>query len=337
MTPRLCIIIVNWNSKDYVRKCLLSLDRFAGIDHQTIVVDGASFDGCGEMISREFPSVKFIQSPENLGFGRCNNLGAAQATSDFLLFLNPDTEITPGALEALLKVAEGDSDVGLVGARLLNTDGSLQTSCVQALPTPLNQALDSDFLRLLLPDSKLWRNAAAFASPKPIQVEAVSGACMLIHRADFTTVGGFSPDYFMYAEDMQLCWELSKLGKRIVYQPAAVITHHGGGASSGGFSRFSCLEMRRAVHRFIIGRQGIGGGLAYRVLVGASAVGRLALLVGAFVVASRSHRVVVRSSIKRWWTTLTWVFFPHRGRFPAASKNGAATHMRAGERPVETL
>lgn len=312
MKPRLSIIIVNWNSKAYVRECLLSLNRFAGVDHQAIVVDGASFDGCGEMISREFPAVEFIQSPENLGFGRCNNLGAAQATSDFLLFLNPDTEITPGALEKLLKVAEGESDVGLVGARLLNTDGTLQTSCVQALPTPLNQALDSDILRRLLPGSKLWGNAEAFGSPIPIQVAAVSGACMLIHRDTFATAGGFCPDYFMYAEDMHLCWEVSKLGKTVVYQPAAEIVHHGGGASAGDFSRFSCLEMRRALHHFIRCRQGVFAGFAYRALIAVSALVRLTALSAAFPVQSGDHRSLMRVSLTRWWTNLRWAISPAR-------------------------
>lgn len=316
MKPRLSIIIVNWNSKAYVRECLLSLDRFSGIDHQAIVVDGASFDGCGEMISREFPAVEFIQSPENLGFGRSNNLGAAQATSDFLLFLNPDTEISPGALEELLNVAERESDVGIVGARLLNTDGSLQTSCVQALPTPLNQALDSDLLRRILPSSKLWGNAAAFASPIPIQVAAVSGACMLIHRDTFARVGGFCPDYFMYAEDMHLCWEVSKIGKTVVYQPAAGIVHHGGGASAGDFSRFSCLEMRRALHHFIRCRQGVCAGFAYRALIAVSALVRLTALSVAFSVKSGDHRSRIRVSLTRWWTNLRWAISPARPLVP---------------------
>jgi hypothetical protein len=258
--------------------------------------------------------VEFVQSPKNLGFGRCNNLGAARATSDFLLFLNPDTEVTPGALQALLEVAEGNPDVGLVGARLLNTDGSLQTSCVQALPTPLNQALDSDFLRRLFPGSMLWGNAAAFASAAPIQVAAVSGACMLIHRETFAKVGGFCPDYFMYAEDMHLCWDVSKLGKTVVYQPAAEIMHHGGGASAGDFSRFSCLEMRRALHHFIRCRQGVCAGHAYRLFMAISALMRLTLLYLALSLQNGDHRTRFRNSLACWGTNLRWAIRPVRHR-----------------------
>jgi len=317
---KLSILIVNWNSKDYVRKCLRSLESCVTIRHQTIVVDGASYDGCGEMIVEEFPAVEFVQSPENFGFGCCNNLGAIRATGEYLLFLNPDTEVTPGAVEALLEVAEGDSGVGLVGARLLNTDGSLQTSCVQALPTPINQALDSNFLRRRFPGLSLWGNQAAFSANGPIFVEAVSGACMLIQRESFASVGGFCPDYFMYAEDMHLCWDVAKLGKRVVYQPASTVIHHGGGASTGEFSRFSCLEMCKALHRFIICRQGKLAGLCYRWLIGVSAIIRIPILVGALVLLGRNRRSQISCSIRRWWANLRWSLCKSAGSKALAAK-----------------
>lgn len=319
----LSIIIVNWNSKDYVRECLRSLEKHVTSAYEAIVVDGASFDGCAEMLATEFPAAGFVQSQTNVGFGRCNNLGAQHATGEYLLFLNPDAEVTPGALEALLDVAAADPEVGLVGARLLNTDGSLQTSCVQSLPTPVNQALDSNFLRRLFPRWRLWGTYAAYNSGKPVQVEAVSGACMLLPRELFARIGGFCPQYFMYAEDMHLCWDVSKSGKRVVYQPAANIIHHGGGSSSGDFSRFSCLEMRRAVHRFIIAREGRVGGFAYRAFVGASAAGRLALLGTAFAVAAPTRRADLLDSIKRWWITLRWAAGNMDGdKSPAGTADG---------------
>lgn len=308
--PLLSIIIVNWNSQDFVRECLRSLEKHLTLDHQTVVVDGASFDGCGAMIAREFPWVEFVQSPENLGFGRCNNLGVTYATGTYLLFLNPDTEVSPGAIEALLATAEGDSRIGIVGARLLNTDGTLQTSCVQALPTPLNQTLDSDFLRRIFPHSRLWGNASAFASESATAVEAVSGACMLVHRDTFHRVGGFCPDYFMYAEDMHLCWQIAQLGKTIVYQGNSVIIHHGGGSSAGDFSKFSCLEMRRAVHHFISCRQGDFAGFLYRSGIGTSAVIRLLVLSFASVFGTQARRSQIRISTNRWLTNLRWSLRP---------------------------
>lgn len=309
----LSVIIVNWNSKDFVRECLRSLEKHVTFAYETIVVDGASFDGCAEMITAEYPHVRFVQSHTNVGFGRCNNLGAQHATGEYLLFLNPDTEVTPRALETLIEMA-ADSEVGLVGARLLNTDGTLQTSSVQALPTPLNQALDSNFLRRLFPKWQLWGTCSAYGSSKPVAVEAVSGACMMIPSELFARIGGFCPLYFMYAEDMHLCWDVSKLGKQVVYQPAATIIHHGGGASHGEFSRFSCLEMRRAVHQFITIREGAIGGFAYRAYVGASAAARLALLGLSWVFSASIRRKAIQDSIKRWWSTLRWAIGTIEGK-----------------------
>ena len=324
--PMLSIIIVNWNSKDYVRECLRSLEKHVNTAFEMIVVDGASFDGCAEMIAKEFPRVKFIQSQVNVGFGRSNNLGAEHATGEYLLFLNPDTEVTPGAVEALIEILVQDPRAGLVGAKLFNTDGSLQTSCVQALPTPLNQALDCNFLRRLFPQWRLWGTHAAFVANDAVEVQAVSGACMLMHRDNFTAVGGFCPDYFMYAEDMHLCWDVSKLGKRIVFQPAASITHHGGCASSGEFSRFSCLEMSRAVHHLIVKRQRWWAGLLYRGLTAVSAGGRLAVLGGTLVFSPPQRRAAIRTSLKRWWTRLQWAVNPSRPGFkpPHESEVSAA-------------
>ena len=310
--PLLSIIIVNWNSQDFVRQCLQSLENHVTVDCQTIVVDGASYDGCEAMITREFPTVEYVQSSENLGFGRCNNLGVLHAKGTYLLFLNPDTEVTPGAIEALLATAAGDAQIGLVGARLLNSDGTLQTSCVQALPTPLNQTLDSDILRRIFPQSLLWGNGRAFASEKPSVVEAVSGACMLVPRETFSRVGGFCPDYFMYAEDMHLCWEISKLGKTIIYQPSAAIKHHGGGASAGDFSKFSCMEMRRALHHFISCRQGDFAGFRYRCGICASALIRLAALAAASVFGTNARRSQNQISTNRWLTNLRWALRPSR-------------------------
>lgn len=310
--PTISVIIVNWNSKDHVRNYLLSLDRHCSLGRQTIVVDGASYDGCDTMLAREFPDVEFVQSRMNPGFGGSNNLGAASATGDYLLLLNPDTEIRKGAVESMLDAYDSDSRVGLVGAKLLNTDGSLQMSCVQSFPTPLNRALDSAFLRRLLPASGLWGNAEAFSSGGPVDVDAVSGACMLLSRQAFEDVGGFCHDYFMYAEDIQLCWDVSRRGGRIVFQPRAVVTHHGGGASGGEFKAFSTIEMNQSVHQFILHRQGFAAGAIYRALMAVSSVGRLAVMAVGCTLVSRRNRPLAFASLRKWWTTLCWSVRPLR-------------------------
>ena len=272
------ILIVNWKSKDYLRQCLCTVRATCGsIFPQIVVVDGASFDGCAEMLATEFPEVEFVQSRENIGFGRSNNLGFARVSGEALLLLNPDTELRENAVSLLLKHLEELPGAGILGVRLLNSDGSLQTSCVQSLPTPLNQALASESLRRLFPNSRLW-GISALRQSAPSEVEAVSGACMMMRSETFRQVAGFNPDYFMYGEDMDLCARIRHLGLKVYHLPMVEIIHHGGRSSTGVFSKRTAVCMRASVHRFIRAHQGAGSALGYRFLMSVSSLVRLALL-----------------------------------------------------------
>ena len=303
----LSIVIVNWNSKDYIRKCLQAIDRTCpGHRFQIIVVDGASFDGCGEMLAEEFPAVEFVQCEENIGFGRCNNLGFENVTGDAVLFLNPDTEVHDGAISTLLAHLSRQQHAGVLGARLLNSDGTLQTSCVLAFPTPSNQALDSELLRRLLPQSTLWDVSKAFSADEMVKVQAVSGACMMMRSIVFRKVLGFSAELFMYEEDIDLCWEAEKLGLSNYYVPTAIITHHGGGSSSGTASNFSTIWMRQSVSQFIRKRQGKGAACAYRFAMGLSSVIRLAILLPSLGLTRNTRRERCRQSISKWFAILRW-------------------------------
>lgn len=304
--PDLSVIIINWNSKEYLRNCLQSLQKNCELDLQVIVVDNASFDGCGEMLQKRFPTVEFVQGSKNLGFGRANNLGFTHARGDYVLLLNPDTEVRVGALETLLKKIRNDENIGIVGPRLLNSDGSVQECSVHKLPTPINQSLDSMFFRKRFPNSSIWGSEHALTSEESTNVEGLGGACILLRSADFAAVGGFCKAYFMYAEDMHLCWDISKLGKKIVYHPGAEVVHHGGGASSGEFSRFSCVAMQTSLHQFVVYRQGKLAGRLYRMLMAASAVGRIGCLCICVPLADRGRRNMRIGSIKRWGTIFNW-------------------------------
>ena len=231
---------------EHLRKCLQSVRlTCSDLSPQMVVVDGGSFDGCGEMLAAEFPEVDFVQSQKNVGFGRANNLGFGHVTGDVLLLLNPDTELSPGSVQSMLRDLRDVPAAGIVSPRLLNSDGSLQTSCVQALPTPLNQVLDLELLRRWFPRWRFWGNYEAFAARQPVEVEAVSGACMLLRVDTFRRVGGFSPQFFMYGEDMDLCAKTRKTGLQVYHAPTAEVVHHGGGSSVGEFSRLSVVWMRQ--------------------------------------------------------------------------------------------
>src|SRR5262245_55141684 len=134
----LSIIIVNWNSREYLRKCMTSISSHAPrLDYEVIVIDSGSFDGCEEMLKEHFPAVRFVQHERNDGFAKANNIAFGASAGASLLFLNPDTEVVGPAIEVLYKSLHSLPDAGIVGARLVNTDGSLQSSCIQALPTIL--------------------------------------------------------------------------------------------------------------------------------------------------------------------------------------------------------
>src|SRR5581483_3230664 len=153
----LSIIIVNWNSKDYLLKAIASVEaETKGMAFEIVVIDGGSFDGCDEMMRRYHPHILFIQSDKNLGFAKANNEAFKRSRGRTLLFLNPDTEVQGRAIERLYEQLDVLPDAGVVGPKLLNTDRSIQESCIRAFPTIWNQLLESDLLRRLFPRAGLW-------------------------------------------------------------------------------------------------------------------------------------------------------------------------------------
>jgi hypothetical protein len=238
--PDVSVVIVSWNARDHLARCLAALEAGAGeVSVETIVVDNASTDGSPAMVAERFPRARLVQNATNLGFGRACNLGAAQAAGRAILLLNSDCELVPGALAAMLAVLDTDSALGAVFARLVNADGTLQPSVHAALPTPWSQAGDVVFasslryalyrapaLKRVLLRGTLRRHATAH------DVAWGGAACALVRRKAFEAVGGFDPRFFMYMEDVDLCARLGTVGFRLRYLPAAVAIHHWGASTA---------------------------------------------------------------------------------------------------------
>lgn len=304
------IIIVNWKSKDYVRECLRTIDRDGHrSSYEVIVIDNASEDGCGDMLREEFPQVHAIESRENLGFAGANNLAFARSRGRQILFLNPDTEICGEAILRLSAALDALPDAGMVGAHLLNSDGTVQTTCVTALPSILNQILSSKYLRETFPAWKLWGMRPLFLESKnPAQVEAISGACMMARREILERIGCFSTDYFMYSEDMDLCMKVSKTGKKIYYIPDAVIVHHGGGSSSQREeNNFSSIAQRESLIHFLEQHRGRIYAAAFRGCTAVACAFRLGLLAVATPMAfsPKGYRRI-RRAVTKWASILQW-------------------------------
>ena len=305
------IIIVNWNSAAYVQACVRSIYQHTrDVRFEIIVVDSGSFDDCGGMLAREHPQVRFIQSDKNVGFARSNNLAARGAEGRFLLFLNPDTEVRGPALQKLFAAALALPDAGVLGARLLNSDGTLQTSCLQAFPTLANQVLDAELLRTWFPRARVWGTAALYAeSPDPVPVEGVSGACLMTPRAVFDQVGGFSEDYFMYYEDMDYCVKVRKAGRNNYFVPAAEVVHHGGKSSGGEYNRFSSVVMAESGWRFFRIQRGWIYAALFRACMAAKAVSRCFVLACLrWLAPSVLRRERAKAALGKWVSILRWSF-----------------------------
>ena len=305
----LSIVIINWNSAAFVRKCLQSIYRGTkGCDFEVIIVDNASFDNCGEMVRNEFPATSFIGSTVNLGFARANNLGAGAATGRNLLFLNPDTEVIGDALLSMVSFLDATADAGVVGCRLLNTDMSLQTSCVQAFPSILNQALDSEYLRQAFPNLRLWGIQALLTDGKPAEVEVVSGACLMIKSDVFKVVERFTSNYFMYAEDADLCFKVKKAGWKNYYLGSASVVHHGGRSSEKKpEGNFASVMMRESLMEFMRLRRGSLYAAAYQLSTVVIAALRLLLLMIAFLFTlGGQRRRSLRPAFAKWVKVLRW-------------------------------
>jgi len=304
------VIIVNWNSADDLRRCLASLYAHTnGISFEVIVVDNASYDGSDAMLRAQFPQVRYLQSQENRGFAGANNWGVKHSSGRLLLFLNPDTQILGDAIPTMAKGFASINDAGAVGCRILNADGTLQTSCVQAFPTLLNEMLDSDLLRRLFPDSPLWGTAALWRpGSDPRRVEMISGACLMVRRDLFEQVAGFPSCYFMYGEDVELCYRVVQAGWGPYYLPAAEIIHYGAGSSSKHEeSMFSVRESQKSIRMFFANTRGPLTAYAFQVLRFLTAVVRLTLITCSFPVAtSPEKRLRRKSSLRKWAAILRW-------------------------------
>jgi len=303
----LSVIIVNWNSLNYLRSCLSSLYREAQeISFEVIVVDNASQDDC-KSILQEFPTVQLIEASRNLGFAQANNLGYARSAGEVLLFLNPDTEIIGDDLAKMVAYLHLHSDLGAVGARLLNSDGSLQTSCVQAFPTIWNQLLDFEVLRRLFPASRLWGMKALFDDQAP-DADVVSGACLMVKRGVFEKVACFGEEYFMYADDLDLSYKIRLAGYGIHCLNDCKVIHHGGKSSAQQADHFSDVLQRDSIALFFRKTRGALYCGAYRVATVAIALIRLLFVIcvipfGATgLLQGKAPRLVFRkwSKILRW-------------------------------------
>ena len=246
----LSILIVSWNVRELLRKCLYSVisnqysvssnqtpDSSLNTEHcslntEVIVVDNASSDGSVEMLRSEFPNVHLIGNSENVGFTRANNQALAMAQGRYLFLLNPDTEVGPGALSALVAYMDAHPRVGMIGPQLRYGDGSIQSSR-RRFPTLATAFLESTKLQQWFPHNRVlthyyMRDTDDSATQ---EVDWINGSAMFTRREVYDQVGGLDEAFFMYSEELDWCFRIKQAGWQIVYLPSAQITHYEGKSS----------------------------------------------------------------------------------------------------------
>ncbi|MGQ9648008.1 MAG: glycosyltransferase family 2 protein [Thermodesulfobacteriota bacterium] len=221
----LSIIIVNWNTKELLLRCLEALYQAAKrVESEIFVVDNGSTDGSAEAVRQKFPGVRLIENSVNLGFAKANNQALSISGGRYLLLLNPDTQVKEEAIPEMLSFMEAHPDTGIVGAQLLNADGSKQNS-IANFPSLATELLNKSLLRWLLPE-KFPGKETDFAAP--VEVDSVIGACMMVRREAIEQVGFLDENYFLFLEETDWCYRMKKAGWAVYHIPGAEIIHHQG-------------------------------------------------------------------------------------------------------------
>ena len=224
----LAILIVTFNSIEEIDACLESIVGHTDPFPTTItLIDNASADGTADHVRARWPAVQVIDSGGNLGFAKANNIGIRATRSDYVLLMNPDTVAPPGAIPTLVRGLASHPDAAIAGARLLGPTGFPELSWGAAI-TPWNETKQMLFSRLYLRKIRRIVRKMDRLSRQAREVEWVSGACMVIRRADLDAVGGLDERYFMYNEDVDLCVEMKKRGRLTLYIAGAEVLHHRG-------------------------------------------------------------------------------------------------------------
>lgn len=238
------IIIVNYNTRDLLQRCLRSVyAETKEISFEVFVVDNNSQDGSGEMLGVDFPHVTTILNIENKGFSAANNQALTEAKGQFVLLLNSDTKILDGTIQKMYRFMKDNPGIGISGCKLLNEDGTLQQSCGN-FPSMRNLFAESLFLNHFFP--KLSATEGYFlrlnSLSKEMDVDVIKGAFMMIRSTVMKSIGFLDESFFMYTEETDFCYRAKKAGFRVVYSPNAEVVHYEGGSVKDIFRHYEHIH-----------------------------------------------------------------------------------------------
>ncbi|TDI83934.1 MAG: glycosyltransferase [Caldithrix sp.] len=230
----LSLIIVNYNVKEFLEQCLISVQKaLKGISAEILVIDNSSADGSAELLRQEFPDLRLTLNSRNVGFAKASNQGLQIARGKFIALLNPDTLVQEDTFSKMLDFFRDRPKIGMLGCKILNPDGSLQLACRRSFPKPWVAFTKLSGLSYLFPKSKLFGkyNLTYLDPDDSYEVDAISGSFMMIRREVLEDVGDLDESFFMYGEDLDWCFRTREKGWQVVYFPETQIVHFKGESS----------------------------------------------------------------------------------------------------------
>ncbi len=266
MTPTvdLSIVIVAWNVRDLVLDCLASIrDARLKLSYEVILVDNGSVDSTVQQVSEQFPEVRVIALPKNIGFGAGNNRGLEQMNGRHAVLLNSDTIVLEGGLERCVAYLDAHPDVGVVGPQLLNPDRTRQ-NCIHNSPTLVSEIVSQSLLRRLFPRRYPSKR---IEYTEPTEVEAVLGACLFVRKEVIDEIGMIDEDYFFFLEETDWCHRIRARGHRIVHLPDAHVIHLYGESTKKKVPLRTRIEFHRSRYTFYRKNRGTLAYLTMSVVV----------------------------------------------------------------------
>lgn len=296
--PKLSVIIVTWNCRPALERCLESLRvALTGVPAEIIVADNGSGDGTAEWLGRHAPDVRVLAFPENLGFAAAANRAAQHARGEYLWFLNPDTAVEPGAVTTLLQEVTSHPLIGAAGPQMLRPDGEPYPLSARRFPTLWTEFLEKAGLRELS-----FSRLAVRPGDETAEVPAVSGAALCVRRQAWAEVGGFDERYFLYAEDVDLCQALRAAGWKIYYVGRAKV-HHQGAVSSALCPEEAGIHALVSLLRYFRKHHGRPAAHAYRWMITLLSLVKMTVfgLAAVLVPAARAKLVLHRRVLNHIW------------------------------------
>jgi hypothetical protein len=294
------IIIVSWNTASFLENCLNSILANPPTSSSEIwVVDNASSDDSPRMVREKFPQVHLVENRENVGFARANNQAIRHCTGNYVLLLNPDTLVASGALQSLVDFLDKHPEAGAAGPRILNPDGSLQVS---SHPRP---TLSRELWRLLHLDSVspyAMYPRIKWETNRPQEADVLSGACLLLRKEVLEQVGFLDEDFFIYSEEVDLCYRIQRAGWRMYWIPQAEVVHFGG-QSTQQVPTEMFLHLYHSNIKYFRKHYGWSATQIYKLILRIAALSRLIL--APFVIFEHSSRRQKHLTlVDRYWRLL---------------------------------